>query len=147
MWLKKEWIIMFLTKQCKTKWETLKKRNLKAWAQPKGPRGLCPPKNFRTYSHFVPWAAVFQTKWCYSLKSNILPPKKMLGLATLVPHGISERGEPEATASVASTVYVGMRFHLYIFFTMLCVHSFFCFSFHYAYLMSNCCFLTLIKKW
>ena len=34
-----------------------------------------------------------------------------------------------------------MRFHLYIFFTMFCVHSFFClcFSFHYAYLMSNCC--------
>ena len=39
-----------------------------------------------------------------------------------------------------------MRFHLYIFFTVFCVHSLFCFSFHYAYLMSNCCFSHLSKN-
>jgi len=50
--------------------------------------------------------------------------------------------------SIHSSVYIGMRFHLYIFFTMFCVHSFFfVFLFNYAYLMSNCCFSTLIKKW
>jgi len=41
-------------------------------------------------------------------------------------------------------LYVGMRFHLYFSFTMFCIGSFF---WHYAYLISNCCFLTLFKRW
>ena len=36
------------------------------------------------------------------------------------------------------------RFHLYIFFTMFCIRSFLVF-YHYAYLISNCCFSTLQK--
>ena len=36
--------------------------------------------------------------------------------------------------SIDSSVYIGMRFYLYIFFTMFCIHSFF---FHCAYLISN----------
>ena len=31
--------------------------------------------------------------------------------------------------SIHSSMYIGMHFHLYIFFTMFCVHSFFCFLF------------------
>ena len=43
---------------------------------------------------------------------------------------------------------IGMRFHLYIFFTMFCVNSFFVvFFFSLCLLMSNCCFSTLVKKW
>jgi len=41
-----------------------------------------------------------------------------------------------------SSDYIGMRFQLYIFLTMFCV----CFP-NCAYLISKCCFSTLLKNW
>jgi len=38
-----------------------------------------PPRRFRTYSHFVLWEAVSQTKYCYSPKIKYFAPKKILG--------------------------------------------------------------------